>query len=183
MTCTPCVASLAYRLMRNHKIDMIRAFEIAEKGIQRHEANNPKPISFEGIKPVTPEEKETLTFDPDYSQSCTVSGVATCYVYADRHFCEDQYDCVKTNTCACSCPAASKPHSHYVSDTCSVALSNSCICYIRCQNLGTILCGCAGLCYYTCDVGYVWNPATQTCDPAPVTAHQIIGDGLQWEVL
>lgn len=70
MVCGDCVVKLALRLVRHHKtLDLIRALELAEKGVERVEKRG---------KTVTKEEEKRLGFDPDYSQSCVSSGSCTC---------------------------------------------------------------------------------------------------------
>ncbi|MCJ7634984.1 hypothetical protein MUP77_21665 [Candidatus Bathyarchaeota archaeon] len=101
-------------------------------------------------------------FNPDYSQACTVSGACSCYKKLDFQPCyASGVDCTKTNTCGCSCPAASDPNSSYTSNTCVSGLTNcSCDTVGTEQCLGTGACACnctTGLCYYTCTPPYTWN--------------------------
>ena len=158
MPCCSCVDKLAYRLMSNHKIDLIRAYEIAEKGIERHER----------AEAVTKEEMQALGFDPDYSLNCVAGGTCACRTLAESYTCVDPDNCAKNNACTKSCPDPSKPHSHYVSNTCAAQMdSSACVCSgtpKKCRG-GTCVCIVTGLCYYVCDDGYIWNPATLTCDP------------------
>jgi hypothetical protein len=145
---------LAFKLVEHHRrsLDFIRALELAEKGVERVQA----------VKSVSETEKASLSFDPDYSQNCVGSGVCDCSVGTD---CEDAADCYHSTSCACGCPGPSKPNSHYVSNTCEIHMSG-CMCVIHfwvCSGVACV-CGCMGLCYYSCDAGYVWNPVTSTCD-------------------
>ncbi|MEM3622855.1 MAG: hypothetical protein QXR76_03675 [Candidatus Bathyarchaeia archaeon] len=66
MVCNSCVAKLAYRLMRNHKVDMMHAFELAEKAVLRVENNKRKA------------EAKLLNDPPDprdYTQACPDAGL------------------------------------------------------------------------------------------------------------
>ena len=148
MPCCSCVDKLARKLFEHHKIDLIRAYELAEKGMERHEKAE--------TKTVTKKEMEALGFDPDYSQIC--NPVFTCE-WDSEHVPK----CYKVNLC--TCPSPSKSHSHYVSNTCNTP--------VTCASLTTLSTCiknyCIGSCYYSCDAGYVWNPVTLQCDLIPVT--------------
>lgn len=170
MVCGSCVENLAHRLVSHEqfrkKYNWIEALEHAAKGHERHEANQPKPIRFDGVRSVTEQQKRELPFDPDYFQNCITGGNCACY--AVFHVCATDPDCVNTNTCACTCPAPPVPNSSYVSNTC-VPLASGCTCLItlRCRTTDLCSCSCSGLCYYNCDLGYVWNPITFACDLIP----------------
>jgi len=142
LVCGGCVKKLAFKLLKHHSnLDLIRAFELAEKGVERVEAKRKvnvsassrwKRVIYEG-------------FNPDYGQSCTVGGYCYCiYSVAQRR-------CLGTdNSCSCSCPDA-LPNSHYVSDTCARVATCSSPPGCGCD------CSCSGGCSYDCDEGYEWN--------------------------
>lgn len=160
MVCGTCVEKLAYKLMRNHNVDMIRAFELAEKGVERHE---------------TAEAKAVLPIQPlasyDYTLSCEASGVCICYGSA--------YDCTASAqcgpddiSCTCDCPTP-KPHSHSVFSNCTKKPTSNCSCDTVlgvCRDGRTCTCGCltGTYCGYNCDFGFVWNPVTLQCEAAVV---------------
>ena len=167
MPCCSCVDKLAYRLMSNHKIDLIRAYEIAEKGIERHER----------AEAVTKEEMQALGFDPDYSLNCVAGGTCACRTLAESYTCVDPDNCAKNNACTKSCPDPSKPHSHYVSNTCAAQMDGSaCVCSgtpEKCRG-GTCVCIVTGLCYYVCDDGYTYNPVTGDCELIAVAVEPLM---------
>ena len=142
--------------MQNHRIDMIRAYELAEKGVERVGLRSlnlpPKPLPLD---------------DPtDYTQTCTPHGSCACYTTTTA--CYDPTECVNmdTQTCTCDCPAPSKAHSHAESNTCSSRLDYTCTCTMgthKCATGKTCACGCNGICNYHCDPGWHWDVATSTC--------------------
>lgn len=154
MTCGSCIEKLAKRLMEHHKIDMIRAFELAEKGVERAAARNVQlPLD-----------------DPyDYTGPCG-SAHGVCYCFPVGTDCSVTGECenFSRRTCSCdACPAPPKAHSHFESTTCTVGTDNTCVCREltgKCLAAGYCYCRCYGLCYYHCDAGYVWNSATQQCE-------------------
>jgi len=160
MPCLSCVDKLAYKLMSHHKIDMIRAYELAEKGMERYEANLPIPPQ---------ETQETIIFSggSDYSQtcnncakSCNCDAVPSCTLASQ---CRDLATCVGLS--CCPSPLA---HSHQVSNGCTDV---TCTYYCKCtanECDGSANCLPHGTCSYDCDVGYVWNPGTLQCE-VPVT--------------
>jgi len=185
MSCVPCRNRLAHRLINNHRrtLNWIEAMEIADKGMERYEKNKPKIVQFSGVKSLTQLEKDELLkagIDPDYNQACIPAGACACFP-PPVTICNTSPECLNPiNTCSCSCPAPSKPNSHYVSDICTPTNTNNCTCGItlRCTSGKTCTCKCAGVCYYACDVGYVWNPVTLLCDLIPAAAAMMVGDGL-----
>lgn len=145
VACCSCVEKLAYGLMTNHKIDMIRAYELAEKGIERYESRKKQPQIVK-IKSGNP---------TDYTQSCTKTGSPNCK--APGTACSGGNPCIiDIGTCACGCPSPLL-NSHQVSN-CSAVASFSCPCRaVILVCLAGSCTGCAGTCGYDCDVGYVWN--------------------------
>jgi hypothetical protein len=161
MACGSCVDKLARKLMRHHKIDMIRAYELAEKGVERV-GNRQQP-------------KQLPLDDPyDYTGGCTSTGTCSCFPLNTE--CYVSEDCADAGTCGCSCPDPPIAHSHKESNTCSYTLTHNCACTTathKCKTpVGhTCTCGCAGLCYYHCDTDYVWNGSA--CVPV-VTAKMVV---------
>lgn len=154
MVCGDCVDKLARKLVEHHKLDLIRAYELAEKGLERYEKNKQE----QQIQSLTEREKAALAFDPDYSQSC-VCAAGNC---SPGIGCDTPPDCRYCPTG--TCPAPSKTHSSYVSNTCNCGMTTGCTCIAYVCGGTVQTCGTAGLCYYACDVGYVWNPVTLNCD-------------------
>lgn len=158
MPCSSCVDKLAYKLMNHHKIDMIRAYELAEKGVERTE-NRPSE-TFSGTGNPT-----------DYSKTCTAG---TC-TGSSSGCTKEGLPCVTNTNCVggacivsgdCGCPAP-LAHSHQIS-VCSKVCTASGTC-AKCVSLFcSPTCGVSscltGTCGYDCDVGYVWNPATLQCE-------------------
>jgi len=172
MPCYSCVDKLAYKLMNHHKIDMIRAYELADKGVERVESSQIEgPPKVESGNPT------------DYTQTCSsgtcLPSIAGCT--KEGIYCTGNPTCVG-GSCAvsgsCDCPAP-LPNSHKISN-CSVvcAVTGSCA---RCiDNYCTPTCGtnCStGICGYDCDTGYTWNPVTHQCE-LPAVADKVQGDGL-----
>jgi hypothetical protein len=174
MVCGSCVDKLAFKLMSNYKIDMIRAFELAEKGVERVE-----------IRAVEPPQKPKImsgTGNPsDYAQNCAgTCATTTCPNYGEG--CAGTSDCATVggepcamNTCDCPAPL---PNSHQVSNNCTcVANAGSCpTCSHNTCTSASFVCPCRGTCGYDCDPPRVWNPATLQCElPAgssvPITMH------------
>jgi len=143
--------------MQNHKIDAIRAYELAEKAVERVESRNhaqPK-VTIKSGNPT------------DYTQSCYTYGSCVCRLVVST--CT-----LRTSRCACNCPTP-LPNSHQVASHCGTwtftcGAPTSCPC--TCQ--GT--CNSSQVCDYDCDDGYVWNPVTSQCEA--VAAKEVIGDGL-----
>jgi len=164
MPCCHCVSELAFKLLKHHKkLDLLRAFELADKAVQRVEART-----------VSKEEEEQLGFDPDYSQSCVLGGNCICLMGA----CVGHEDCYN-DSCTCTCPPP-LPNSSYVSDTC-VSSHSGCQCQIvipplrACFDYGCS-CGCNGVCYYNCNPPYVWDAGLGQC--VLPSAKTLITDGL-----
>lgn len=169
MVCGSCVQKLAYKLISHHpKLDFIRALELADRGVERHEQNKRiqiKPTSFS---------------DPvDYTKPCTVGGSCGCYLYPTP--CDDDAGCIH-QTCGCSCPAP-LANSHLESNTCSPytyddagpGCTGSCQPYVVPPSwvchYGWCECACDGTCSYHCNTGYVWNGVA--CG-APSTAKMLV---------
>lgn len=160
MACGSCVHTLALKLIAHHRnLDFIRAFELAEKAVERVEQRDRDPET----RSLTEQEKAELPFDPDYTQACIIGGSQTSCIPDDP--------CDSVDTCSCSCPSPSKANSHYVSDTCAAQG--------LCRYAGGVCtkrgCNCAAststpYCYYACDTGYVWNPVTLLCEAVAVAA-------------
>ena len=171
MPCGSCVDKLAIKLMKHHKIDMIRAYELAEKGMERFET---RPSEVESGNPT------------DYTKAC-VQGTCDLLVGSctkEGFYCTTNTQCVGgscqvTGSCACPAPL---PNSHQVSGctvtcaitsgTCAKCSGNECVPTCQAVSCST------GNCGYDCDVGYTWNPVTLTCE-LPVTV-KFQGDGLTW---
>jgi len=155
MPCGSCVDKLARKLMSHHKIDLIRAYELAEKGVERVENRNVE------VKRGNPS---------DYSVACEPTGTCTCEQV--ETWCE-----ITINNCSTKSCIPPKSHSHVVSSSCAPTykcgtFANYCI---------PCTCKATGYCYYDCDEGYVWNPATQECEVAPVgivSKRLLVGEGL-----
>lgn len=166
MPCCSCVQKrIKYMLSRpriTQKHDLIWIMEEAERQVEAKESVQPL------TKTEVRKEMAKLGYDPDYYQGCTASGSCSCYGISG--FCTENWECVNpTDTCACACPAASKAHSHYVSNTCSKTTTNNCTCsYPRCAAGKTCKCACNGVCWYNCDDGYQYNPVTGLCELIPV---------------
>lgn len=180
MVCGSCVDKLAFRLMRNHprQFDMILAYEAALKGMERYEQHNhPEPKDVE-LRSLTIEEKAELAeqgIDPDYNAACVAGG--TCSCYGRTKDCASNADCFNGSLCTVAAGACDKPNSHYVSDNCYSYTYGTCSCGALICNIGkTCTCGAGGVVYCACNDGYVWNPTTLQCEPAP--AKKFIGDGL-----
>lgn len=161
MTCCNCVEKLALRLVEHHKIDLIYAFELADKGMERHEKNQPHSL--------TTEEKNKLTIDPDYTQNCAGTTAPECGLTPLGRC--GPCSCIEYPSCACPAPLA---HSHQVTNNCTFG---SCSCYAgRPPCLVDVeSCICGGTCSYACDTGYVWNGSA--CVVGAV-APPPFGDGL-----
>jgi len=174
MPCCSCRDKLALRLVRNHKIDLIRALEIADKGMERHEKSKE-------IRTVIKEKSvKALEVDPDYSQVCASSKTMSCPNAGVS--CVEHAGCLE-GTCPSGCPAP-KAHSHLVSDGCVSTITVTCVfCLLalprKCRATGT--CTYTGNCDYDCDDGYTYNPVTGDCELIAV-AHQVQGDGLTFVI-
>lgn len=170
MVCSDCIAKLAMRLVQNHtRLDLILAFELAEKALDRTEKrlSTEKLTEKQKIRTVTNEEEKALGFDPDYSQDCIAGGTCICYCDMAEGLCY-----IQANLCSCSCPDP-LPNSSYVSDTCyPAAMCGSCP---RCP----CTCTCTGLCYYDCDENYEWDPILEEC---VLVAKHPLGDGIVFTV-
>jgi len=145
MVCGGCVDKLAFKLMRHHKIDMVRAYELAEKGVERAEHRTE-------VKP----QIISLGNPSDYSQNCNNCGkMCDCYKV---EICAVSTDCQDVYTCSgLSCCPNPLPHSHQVADNCTnVSPSYACRCG-RGNCSGNCNCSPHGSCTYDCDEGYVWN--------------------------
>lgn len=159
MVCGDCVQKLALRLVKNHKLDLIHALTLAQKGMERRE------------KRVGP----GVEGKDDYTQNCVGStpshpelcGTQSCMIWANR-FCRSASDC--SGTCVCPDPLE---NSHQVSSTCS--------CEDCCGDypIGTCPegcnCKCTGSCGYDCDPPYTWDPVLEEC---VLAAKKPFGDGL-----
>jgi len=164
MPCGSCIDKLAFKLMRHHKIDMIRAYELAEKGMERVEnraVETPIVKSGNPTDYVLPCAQGTCI---DSGIECTKAGLP----------CTTNANCIGgscVSTGACGCPAP-YPNSHQTSGctvtcgastgTCAKCVAPECV--PTCKVTNCIL----GTCGYDCDVGYVWNPVTHLCEPLAV---------------
>jgi hypothetical protein len=172
MPCYSCVDKLAHKLMRRHKIDMIIAYELAERGVERVENRSIKtPTEIESGNPT------------DYTQACAGGSCAASSGGCTKIgvYCLSNVTCVG-GSCAvsgsCGCPAPLL-NSHKVSE-CSVVCAPTGTCAKCTDNFCTPTCGinCAsGTCGYDCDPPYIWNPVTHQCE-LPAVAEKIQGDGL-----
>lgn len=116
--------------------------------------------------------KEIKSSNPyDYSKPCIPVGECTCILRSEHGFTWCQ---LLATTCGSDCPPP-KPNSHYV--------TKDCLGQWQCE-IYDCVCWCAiisGACYYDCDEGYVWNPATQQCELiAPPTVPRVVSEGLTW---
>jgi len=166
MPCGDCVDRLARKLVEHHKIDLIRAYELAEKGIERFERQKPQ---------------ETIIFSggSDYSQTCNNCGkYCDCYKVET---CTLSTQCQEVETCSgLSCCPNPLAHSHQVSNGCTdVTPAYRCSCRTGVCG-GSCDCSPHGVCTYDCDVGYVWNPATLQCElpVSKVLRRLLVGVGL-----
>jgi len=154
MACYTCLGKLAGRLMRHRGVDMIRAYELASKALERVEKRAEAP---------PPQQPEA---DPDYTQPCQATGDFLCAFV----ICFSDADCPVTSSwCDVACPAP-LPNSHLVSHTC-IPVVPGCYCLFPdqvCIPRGP--CGVTGLCSYDCDPGYVWNG--EACVPVPAVGYQ-----------
>ena len=172
--CESCVDKLAKKLMEHHKIDLIRAYELAEKAVERVEQRSE-------VRTVSKEEMVRLGFDPDYSKTC-ITATGPCS--SAGKLCTYLSDCTNSNTvCNGGCPAA-LANSTYVSTDCVYKAKSFCV---NCVGVPT-KCGStkkcdttSGACYYNCNAGYVWNPDTLQCELLPVgiaSKRLLVGVGL-----
>lgn len=175
MPCESCIDKLARRLMQNHKIDMIRAYELAEKAIERVENRDVKTPEVKSGNPT------------DYTKPCTQGTCADSYGCTKEGLpCVTALDCAGgtcTVTGSCDCPSPLS-HSHQVSScsqlcgitgTCQKCIGNECT-----PSCAVISCS-SGTCGYDCDSGYVWNPVTLACElPSVAIASKrlLVGVGL-----
>jgi len=170
MVCGNCVDKLARRLFQHHKIDMIRAYELAEKAVERVEN---RAVPSPEIKSGNP---------TDYTQTCTIGTCikSTTNCAKAGAYCELDADCsggvcLAEGTCGCPAPLA---NSHQISG-CSVGCVVSGTC-AKCNKVKAVCAptcatSCAsGTCGYDCDPPRIWNPVTLTCDLIPVPAKPLI---------
>jgi hypothetical protein len=160
MPCGSCVDKLAKKLMEHHRIDMIRAYELAEKGVQRVENRADNTVALQP-------QIVSLGNPSDYSQACTNCGkYCGCYKVET---CVRSTDCQDVETCSgLSCCPSPLPHSHLVANGCgNVSPSYRCSCRSGACS-GSCTCNPNGSCTYDCDEGYVWNPTTLQCEPVAV---------------
>jgi hypothetical protein len=162
MVCKSCLEKLAYKLIEHHKhLDLIRAFELAEKAIGRVKVKEPE-INVEATKKWG---RVILKgYNPDYTQPCIPVGACSygwdgeeCYLISST-----------CNSTTCPDPL---PNSHKISDC-----SGSAYCYFTYRCIGH--CGWTGTCGYNCDTDYTWNGSACVL-PSVVVAK---GDGLTWIV-
>ena len=165
MACFTCIDKLAKKLTSNYKVDLIRAYELAEKAILRVENRKSNP------------DLSATTGNPsDYSVACTSTAKSMICPNGGNE-CGSPTQCPQ-GTCEppWDCPSPPKANSHYVSNTCTAVIQLTCIrCVIVCREVGT--CVYSGNCYYDCDDGFQWNPATQECE-AIVAVEEVLGDGI-----
>lgn len=141
MVCGSCVRNLALKLVTHHKnLDLIKALELAEKGVERVGARKIQP----GIYGKDDYTQNCIGSTPGHPQYC---GTQTC---ALLRFCRSTSECTGT----CDCPEA-LVNSHVVTD--------GCVCGSCCQNYPAGACPegcsclCTGTCGYDCDAGYEWD--------------------------
>lgn len=179
MPCCSCVHKLAFKLIEHHRarLDLILALELAEKGVARYESRPDKidPPKPNVIYKAFDEQEENLPFDPDYALACIATGSCTCNAVGTDC---SEIPCENVGTCSCSCPAPSKPHSHYVNNTCT-SYQTGCPCHTGKYGdtclAGTCVCNCSSYCWYACDSGYVFDGSD--CIPVAVVAG-VLGDGI-----
>ena len=163
------MVKLALRLVMNHRVNWIRALELAEKGVERVEKH---------VKRGNPS---------DYTQSCTqgncVAAADTCTeVFED---CRTSRNCIGgacgavSGSCTCPSPLA---NSHEVSGctqscvvvgTCARCVGGMCI-----PSCAAVTCA-IGSCGYDCDEGYEWDG--ENC-VSIVAVKQPVGDGLTFAI-
>jgi len=153
----------------NHKVDWIRALELAEKGVERVEQRRgpqqPKIISGGGNP-------------SDYSQQCNNCGkICGCYLVEE---CSVSTDCQDVYTCSgLSCCPDPLPNSHQVANYCTDVLPGyACSCR-RGVCSGACSCNGYGTCTYDCDPPHVWDPILEEC---VLPAKQPVGDGLTFAI-
>ncbi|MEM3356761.1 MAG: hypothetical protein QW166_02925 [Candidatus Bathyarchaeia archaeon] len=133
--------------MSKYRIDLITAYELAEKALERVEKRTkPKP------QPVDPP-------DPyDYTQPCQPNTNQTMNCPDAGMPCFANSDCAEGTPGTCSCPAP-KPNSSLVGNNCSAVIVTSCQncppATRKCASTGVWIC--QNYCYYACNPGYVWN--------------------------
>jgi hypothetical protein len=161
MGCGPCVQNLALQLVANHpKLDLIRAYELADRAIERVEARDPKPLT----PPAAP-----LSFC--YTKICGACPAGYCLTAADP--CSTIVDCEICDPP--SCPAAD-PHGHLTTNTCTCSMDGGCTCVAhKCGGSPGTCRNPLGSCYYDCDPGYVCVGGA--CVPA-AAARALLMDGL-----
>lgn len=207
MACGSCIKKLALKLIENHRkeLDLIRAFELAEKAIERVESRQKleRKKHFFKVRIQSRLFKWTFLinfratifhsflnrrliwvgrgFNPAYSLACTGTNGTT--------HCEDDA-CIDPphNRCArsctggtCTCPAPTDPHSHQTTSTCGQVYGGACGCRLSggiysCYSVGAV-CICGGTCGYECDPGYTWNGALCVLS-GYILRRLLVGEGL-----
>jgi len=173
MACGNCVDKLARKLMGHHKIDMIRAYELAEKAVERVDNRGIQTPIVKSGNPTDYTKVCTQGTCKDSGIECTKAGLP----------CTKNTDCIggscqSTGSCGCPAPLA---NSHQVSGctvTCGTSTGTCAKCVApECAPTCKVTDCYVGTCGYDCDTGYTWNPVTSTCELAAV-AHKFQGDGL-----
>jgi len=170
MPCGSCVDKLALKLVLHHKIDLIRAYELAEKGVERVENRVPAEIKSGNPTDYTLPCTQGTCTGVDPTTTCTKIGL-DCTVSSN---CVGG-SCKVTGSCGCPAPVA---HSTLISNctiTCApIGTCAKCL-FLTCVPTCTRSTCTNGTCGYDCDEGYVWNPVTLACElPAAPPAKPLI---------
>jgi hypothetical protein len=197
MVCKTCVDKLAEKLIDHHRaqLDLIRAYELAEKGVIRAERRRSKCPSCSrtfGLKTLLLIDLKRWVFltnwkatflwsfksrrifwvgkgyNPDYSLLCTPNGTATCSYDGETCY-------LVTNNCKTgSCPSP-LPNSTLTTNSCTASQP---LCTFHHPYTCSGSCIGSGYCYYTCTLPYKWNGSS--CAIPSTAAPR--GDGLVWIV-
>lgn len=161
--CGSCVHTLALKLLsHNNKLDLIRAYELAEKGVERVEKRRQIKPGIRGRDDYT---QDCVGSTPGYPQFC---GTQMCLP-------REPLGCTIRSACSgtCDCPDPLE-NSHQVTDGCDC--EDCCPNYEIWNCPEGCNCHCVGTCGYDCDEGYEWDG--EACVPIAVPAKPLINKPL-----